>query len=113
MVLQWLAFGGCLLVYFILMAGTVYNLTAGGVPSSGAAFFQVGELKEQQVMEGILAAALFVLGGLGFVLVDRAEDRYEDQKIRLLKLIAGAILVIGCYNVAMVLMRVKLSGVRH
>eukprot|EP01049_Picozoa_sp_SAG25_P010585 SAG25_NODE_1172_length_3701_cov_1.416435_1_plen_249_part_00 len=82
-VTQWLVMAGCLALYFVAMAGVVFDLHTGAdavgqaVTTTGRlrpAVFRVGDVHAQWVVEGLAGGALFVLGGAGLILFDLAED---------------------------------------
>jgi hypothetical protein len=65
----------------------------------------------QYIIEGLSAGLLFSLGGVGFILLDRANQKFTSTTNRYLLLLAGAICIVVAYNLLLVFLRMKVPGI--
>ena len=113
---RWLLFALAVAVYFLLMSGTVANLVSdaawmGAVKTrtgeERTELFKTGGLSEQHAAEGYFAGLMFTTGAMGFVLLDWGTDPSADSPTRMLHMFAGGVMIILCYNLTMLLLKVK------
>eukprot|EP00898_Chlorokybus_atmophyticus_P000430 jgi/Chlat1/1388/Chrsp12S01968 len=115
--------GLLLLSYFLVLSGVVYDVIVEppGIgstqdPITGAVkpvAFLPYRINGQYIIEGLSAGFLFTLGGLGYVLLDWANDKTQPRRNRILLLISGAVSIWGAYSVCIVFLRIKIPGYLH
>ncbi|GMH17938.1 hypothetical protein Nepgr_019779 [Nepenthes gracilis] len=96
-----------LLTYFIVVSGIVYDIIVEppGIgssqdPATGAVrpiVFLPGRVNGQYIIEGLSSGFMFVLGGIGIVLMDLAFDRNRAKSVRISYASAGISSVIIAY----------------
>eukprot|EP01116_Phalansterium_solitarium_P008337 TRINITY_DN2206_c0_g1_i1.p1 TRINITY_DN2206_c0_g1~~TRINITY_DN2206_c0_g1_i1.p1 ORF type:complete len:175 (-),score=4.08 TRINITY_DN2206_c0_g1_i1:208-732(-) len=108
------------LSYFFVLSGIIYDIIVEP-PSIGSTQDEVtGSVKPvaflayrvngQYIIEGLSAGLLFVLGALGFIILDRANKKHMSNKSRYLLLGAGMLLIIVSYNLAITFLKIKVPG---
>eukprot|EP01147_Barroeca_monosierra_P011117 gene11117-3178_t len=108
---------GLLLSYFLVTAGIIYDMIIEP-PSIGyqldshgrqvpVAFMQ-GRINGQYITEGLSSAFMFLLGGIGFIALDQANQAGISKTRRLVLTAVGGGLVILSYLAARVFMSIKL-----
>ena len=106
--------------YFLVFSGIIYDIIVEP-PSIGSeldpvtkqykpvAFLQ-WRVNGQYIIEGLSAGSMFVIGAVGFILLDRSNGKSTSNRNRYLLLLAGALCVILSYAVSMVFLRMKIPG---
>lgn len=104
--------------YFFLIAGVVYDVInePGSMgqqvdKKSGQirpVAFLAGRINGQYILEGMAAAIVFVIGSVGFIILDKAYQHGLKRNHRLLLLIIGGISVTLSFIVINVFMFLKL-----
>ncbi|KAK9697198.1 hypothetical protein RND81_08G020700 [Saponaria officinalis] len=109
-----------LLTYFLVVSGVVYDVIVEppGIgstqdPSTGAVrpvVFLSGRVNGQYIIEGLSSGFMFLLAGLGIVLMDLSLDKNRDKNVRVSYGVTGvSALVIG-YVMSMLFIRIKIPG---
>jgi len=106
-----------LLSYYLVFSGIIYDVIVEP-PSIGSHQDPNGAVKPlvflqyringQFIIEGLAAGFLFCLGGLGFMILDKANRK--DVTNRYMLLVSGAVCVVVSYNLCIVFLRMKLPG---
>jgi len=104
---------------FLVFSGIIYDLI-NEPPSIGTQQEANGAVKPvvflpyringQYIIEGLSAGFLFVLGGFGVILLDKANAKGLETKTRYFFLICGAGCALLAYRLAIVFLRMKLPG---
>jgi hypothetical protein len=121
------------LSYFLVISGVIYDVIVEP-PSIGStqdeatgavkpvAFLQyrfdlrlkmvnlVFRVNGQYIIEGLSAGLLFSVGGVGFIVLDRANQKFTSNRNRYLLLLSGALFVLVAYNLSLVFLRMKIPG---
>jgi len=106
--------------YFLVLSGIIYDVIVEP-PSIGSTqdeatgsvkpvAFLAYRVNGQYIIEGLSAGLLFSLGGLGFIILDRANQKHTSNKSRYLLLGAGALLILIAYNLCLVFLKIKVPG---
>ncbi|EKX36917.1 hypothetical protein GUITHDRAFT_155106 [Guillardia theta CCMP2712] len=114
-------FSSLFLVFCLLVSGTVYDIklnapTMGSIPDPKAGIikpqaFMVGRINGQYVAEGISAGFLVFVGGLGLVLLHRADEgSASNRNNRFLLIFAGFLSIIIGFNLLTAFVRIKIPG---
>ena len=112
-----------LLTYFAIISGLVYNVIVessgiGSVqePATGAVRPVVFLLRHvnghyiiHYIIEGLSSGFMFLLGGVGIILLDLAVDRTRPRSLRVSFGGAGAVAVVIAYAMAMLFLRIKIT----
>jgi len=113
-------FGFIFLSYFLVLSGVIYDVIVEP-PSIGStqdeatgavkpvAFLQY-RVNGQYIIEGLSAGLLFSLGGAGFVILDRANQKFTSNRNRYLLILSGVICIVVAYNLCLVFLRMKIPG---
>jgi len=64
----------------------------------------------QFIIEGLSAGILFVIGGLGFIILDNSHDKLTTTTNRYLLIISGVLCIVLSYNLSILFLRIKLPG---
>ncbi|XP_068637932.1 uncharacterized protein [Aristolochia californica] len=109
-----------LLAYFVVVSGIVYDIIVEppGIGSSqdrvtGAVcpvVFLPGRVNGQYIIEGLSSGFMFVLGGMGIVLLDLALDRNRAKSVRVSFASAGISSVVIAYVMTMLFIRIKIPA---
>ena len=109
-----------LLTYFAVVSGLVYDVIVEppGIgsaqdPGTGAVrpvVFLPGRVNGQYIIEGLSSGFMFLLGGVGIILLDLAVDRTRPRSLRVSFGSAGAVAVVIAYAMAMLFLRIKIPG---
>lgn len=67
-------------------------------------------LNGQYMIEGFSAGFFFVLGGLGFIILNLAADENLSERNRYIYLGGGVLCIVIAYNVVMTFLRMKVPG---
>uniref|UniRef100_A0A7E4WAU2 Oligosaccharyltransferase complex subunit n=1 Tax=Panagrellus redivivus TaxID=6233 RepID=A0A7E4WAU2_PANRE len=103
--------------YFIVTGGIVYDII-NEPPSIGSTVDERGNqrpvailpyrINGQYIMEGLVASFMFLLGGLGFIILDRCNNPLTSKNNRIMMLSLGFACVIIPFLTTRMFMRIKL-----
>jgi hypothetical protein len=109
-----------LLTYFAVVSGLVYDVIVEppGIgsaqdPATGAVrpvVFLPGRVNGQYIIEGLSSGFMFLLGGIGIILLDLAADRTRPRSLRVSLGGSGAVAVIIAYAMVLLFLRIKIPG---
>ncbi|XP_019186169.1 PREDICTED: oligosaccharyltransferase complex subunit ostc-like [Ipomoea nil] len=109
-----------LLTYFMVVSGIVYDVIVEppGIGSTQDRFtgavrpvvFMPGRVNGQYIIEGLSSGFMFVLGGIGIVLLDLALDRNRAKSVRISFASAGVASVLIAYVMSMLFVRIKIPA---
>lgn len=109
-----------LLSYFIIISGIVYDVIVEppGIgstqdPHTGAVkpvVFLPGRVNGQYIIEGLSSGFMFVLGGMGIVLLDLAMDRNRARSVKVSFASAGVASIVIGYVMSMLFLRIKIPA---
>ncbi|KAB1204304.1 Oligosaccharyltransferase complex subunit ostc [Morella rubra] len=109
-----------LLTYFMVVSGIVYDVIVEppGIGSTqdratGAVrpvVFLQGRVNGQYIVEGLSSGFMFVLGGIGIVLMDLALDRNRAKSVKVSYATAGIASVVIAYVMSMLFIRIKIPA---
>ncbi|CAH9110009.1 unnamed protein product [Cuscuta epithymum] len=109
-----------LLTYFMVVSGIVYDVIVEppGIGSTQdrltgsvrPVVFMTGRVNGQYIIEGLSSGFMFVLGGMGVVLLDLALDLKRDKSIRISFASAGIASVVIAYVMSMLFVRIKIPS---
>ncbi|XP_043695458.1 oligosaccharyltransferase complex subunit OSTC-like [Telopea speciosissima] len=109
-----------LLTYFMVVSGIIYDVIVEppGIGSTqdrhtGAVrpvVFLPGRVNGQYIIEGLSSGFMFVLGGIGIVLLDLALDRNRAKIVKVSFASAGISSVIIAYVMSMLFIRIKIPA---
>eukprot|EP00112_Aurelia_sp_Birch-Aquarium-sp1_P010763 Seg229.12 transcript_id=Seg229.12/GoldUCD/mRNA.D3Y31 product="Oligosaccharyltransferase complex subunit ostc-B" protein_id=Seg229.12/GoldUCD/D3Y31 len=108
-----------LLSYFLVTGGIIYDVIVEP-PSVGSTTDENGHSKPvafmpyrvngQYIMEGLASSFLFAIGGLGYVILEKANGQGLPRLNRFLLLFLGFLCVVIPFFTMRVFMRMKLPG---
>ncbi|EPS66543.1 hypothetical protein M569_08232 [Genlisea aurea] len=109
-----------LLTYFMVVSGIVYDVIVEppGIGSTqdrltGAVrpvVFLPGRVNGQYIIEGLSSGFMFVVGGLGIVLLDLAMDKNRAKSVKASYASAGIAFVVLSYVMSMLFVGIKIPG---
>ncbi|KAK1275705.1 hypothetical protein QJS04_geneDACA004077 [Acorus gramineus] len=109
-----------LLTYFAVVSGFVYDVIVEppGIGSTqdratGAVrpvVFLPGRVNGQYIIEGLSSGFMFVLGGLGIVMMDVALDRKHARSVRVSLASFGISAIVLSYVMSMLFIRIKIPA---
>ncbi|KAI3841341.1 hypothetical protein MKW98_007822 [Papaver atlanticum] len=109
-----------LLTYFLVVSGFVYDVIVEppGIGSTQDRFtgvvrpvvFLPGRVNGQYIIEGLSSGFMFVLGGLGIILLDLGFDRNRDKSVKIFFVSVGIASVVIAYIMSMLFIRIKIPG---
>ncbi|KAH7682197.1 Oligosaccharyl transferase complex subunit OST3/OST6 protein [Dioscorea alata] len=109
-----------LLTYFCVVSGLVYDVIVEppGIgstqdPSTGTVrpvVFLPGRVNGQYIIEGLSSGFMFLLGGVGIILMDLALDRNRAHSVRVTFASFGISSVVIAYVMTMLFIRIKIPG---
>ncbi|XP_066914597.1 oligosaccharyltransferase complex subunit ostc-like [Clytia hemisphaerica] len=112
-------FSCVLLSYFLVTGGIIYDVIVEP-PSIGSTTDEHGNSKPvafmpyrvngQYIMEGLAASFLFTVGGLGYIIIDKANGPGLPKLNRFLLLFFGFLCVVVPFFMCRLFMRMKLPG---
>ncbi|XP_057429967.1 uncharacterized protein LOC130723063 [Lotus japonicus] len=115
-----LVFAFVLLTYFMVVSGIVYDIIVEppGIgstqdPYTGAVkpvVFMSGRVNGQYIIEGLSSGFMFVLGGVGIILLDLALDRNRARSVKVSYASAGITSVLLAYVMSMLFIRIKIPA---
>nr|XP_043629002.1 putative oligosaccharyltransferase complex subunit CG9662 [Erigeron canadensis] len=113
-----------LITYFLVISGVVYDVIVEppGIgstqdPRTGTVrpvVFMSGRVNGQYIIEGLSSGFMFVLGGVGIILLDLAvsvPNRPKSVKVSFAG--AGVAFVVIGYVMSMLFLRIKIPGYLH
>ncbi|OIT29136.1 PREDICTED: putative oligosaccharyltransferase complex subunit CG9662 [Nicotiana attenuata] len=109
-----------LLTYFMVVSGIVYDVIVEppGIGSTQDRFtgavkpvvFLPGRVNGQYIIEGLSSGFMFVLGGVGIVMLDLATDKNRDKSVKVSFASAGVVFVVMAYVMSMLFIRIKIPA---
>ncbi|GKV20425.1 hypothetical protein SLEP1_g30553 [Rubroshorea leprosula] len=109
-----------LLTYFMVVSGFVYDVIVEppGIgstqdPATGSVrpvVFLPGRVNGQYIIEGLSSGFMFVLGGIGIVLLDLALDKNRAKSVKVSYATAGISSVVIAYVMSMLFIRIKIPA---
>ncbi|XP_028774098.1 oligosaccharyltransferase complex subunit OSTC-like [Neltuma alba] len=109
-----------LLTYFMVVSGIVYDVIVEppGIGSTQDPYtgsvrpvvFMSGRVNGQYIIEGLSSGFMFVLGGIGIVLLDLALDRNRAKSVKVSYASAGVFSVLLAYVMSMLFIRIKIPA---
>ncbi|KAG5604388.1 hypothetical protein H5410_025880 [Solanum commersonii] len=109
-----------LLTYFMVVSGIVYDVIVEppGIGSTQDRFtgavkpvvFLPGRVNGQYIIEGLSSGFMFVLGGIGIVLLDLATDKNREKSVKVSFASAGIVFVVIAYVMSMLFIRIKIPA---
>lgn len=109
-----------LLTYFMVVSGIVYDVIVEppGIGSTQdrltgsvrPVVFLSGRVNGQYIIEGLSSGFMFILGGLGIVLLDLALDRNRAKSLKLSYASAGISSLVIAYLMSMLFIRIKIPA---
>lgn len=109
-----------LLTYFMVVSGIVYDVIVEppGIGSTQdrvtgsvrPVVFMPGRVNGQYIIEGLSSGFMFVLGGVGIVLMDLALDRNRAKSVKVSYASAGISSVVIAYVMSMLFIRIKIPA---
>lgn len=107
-----------LLTYFLVISGFVYDVIVEppGIgskqdPMTGAVrpvVFLTGRVNGQYIIEGLSSGFMFVLGGMGIVMLDLASEKPRARNVRLSFAAAGVSAVFIAYVMSNLFLHIKI-----
>eukprot|EP01113_Clastostelium_recurvatum_P018326 TRINITY_DN21626_c0_g1_i1.p1 TRINITY_DN21626_c0_g1~~TRINITY_DN21626_c0_g1_i1.p1 ORF type:complete len:151 (-),score=38.24 TRINITY_DN21626_c0_g1_i1:85-537(-) len=115
MVVFWLVF----LSYFLVLSGIIYDMIVEP-PSIGSTTDSNGNVRPvvflqyrvngQFIIEGLSAGAMFAMGGMGFIILDKSNSKSLSIKNRYFLIMSGVLCILIAYNLCLVFLRMKIPG---
>ncbi|BBN05939.1 oligosaccharyltransferase complex subunit OSTC [Marchantia polymorpha subsp. ruderalis] len=112
-----------LVSYFLVISGFVYDVIVEppGIgsrqdPITGAirpVVFLPGRVNGQYIIEGLSSGFMFVLGGIGIIMLDLATDKARARSVRLSFVAAGISFVSIAYTMSILFIRIKIPAYLH
>lgn len=109
-----------LLTYFMVVSGIVYDVIVEppGIgstqdPYTGAVkpvVFMPGRVNGQYIIEGLSSGFMFVVGGIGIILLDLALDRNRAKSVKVSYASAGIFSVVLAYVMSILFIRIKIPA---
>ncbi|CAI9090407.1 OLC1v1025171C1 [Oldenlandia corymbosa var. corymbosa] len=109
-----------LLTYFLVVSGIVYDVIVEppGIGSTQdrvtgsvkPVVFMPGRVNGQYIIEGLSSGFMFVLGGIGIVLLDLALDKNRAKSVKDSFAAAGVSFVVISYVMSMLFIRIKIPA---
>lgn len=113
-------YGLVLLTYFMVVSGIVYDVIVEppGIgstqdPVTGSVrpvVFLPGRVNGQYIIEGLSSGFMFVLGGVGIILLDLALDKNRAKSVKVSYATAGISSVVLAYIMSMLFIRIKIPA---
>ncbi|KAJ7979382.1 Oligosaccharyltransferase complex subunit ostc [Quillaja saponaria] len=109
-----------LLTYFMVVSGIVYDVIVEppGIGSTQdrvtgsvrPVVFLPGRVNGQYIIEGLSSGFMFVMGGIGIILMDLALDRNRAKSVKVSYAFAGISSVVIAYMMSMLFIRIKIPA---
>uniref|UniRef100_A0A6U4KFW6 Oligosaccharyltransferase complex subunit n=1 Tax=Hemiselmis andersenii TaxID=464988 RepID=A0A6U4KFW6_HEMAN len=108
-------------LYFLIISGAVYvvinqppSMGTDRDPKTGGlrhVAFMGGRINGQYIMEGLSAGLAMALGGAGFVMLDRANDKHVTiVNNRMMLTISGMISILSSLGLCQLFVRIKIPN---
>eukprot|EP01092_Planopodium_desertum_P005548 TRINITY_DN23282_c0_g1_i1.p1 TRINITY_DN23282_c0_g1~~TRINITY_DN23282_c0_g1_i1.p1 ORF type:complete len:156 (+),score=3.51 TRINITY_DN23282_c0_g1_i1:33-470(+) len=116
-----LVFSFVFLSYFLVLSGIIYDIiveppSIGSSNENGAvrpvAFLRY-RVNGQYIIEGLASGFMFAVGALGFILLDRSNNKGLLPNTRTIQIVAGLVCIILAYNLCVLFLRIKIPGYLH
>ncbi|KAJ6742019.1 OLIGOSACCHARYLTRANSFERASE COMPLEX SUBUNIT OSTC [Salix viminalis] len=112
-----------LLTYFMVVSGIVYDVIVEppGIGSTQDPYtgsvkplvFMPGRVNGQYIIEGLSSGFMFVVGGVGIILMDLALDKNRAKSVKVSYATAGISSVVTAYVMSMLFIRIKIPAYLH
>ncbi|XP_010438249.1 PREDICTED: putative oligosaccharyltransferase complex subunit CG9662 [Camelina sativa] len=109
-----------LLTYFLVISGFIYDVIVEppGIgstqdPITGSVrpvVFMPGRVNGQYIIEGLSSGFMFVLGGIGIIMMDLALDKNRAKSVKSSYATAGISSIVIAYVMSMLFIRIKIPG---
>ena len=109
-----------LLTYFMVVSGIVYDVIVEppGIGSTQDPYtgsvkpvvFLPGRVNGQYIIEGLSSGFMFVVGGVGIILMDLALEKNRAKSVKVSYATAGISSVVIAYVMSMLFLRIKIPG---
>ncbi|GMN62041.1 hypothetical protein TIFTF001_031128 [Ficus carica] len=109
-----------LLTYFMVVSGIIYDVIVEppGIGSTQdrltgsvrPVVFLPGRVNGQYIIEGLSSGFMFLLGGIGIILMDLALDRNRAKSVKVSYAAAGISSVVLAYVMSMLFIRIKIPA---
>ncbi|CAL5429625.1 unnamed protein product [Camellia sinensis] len=109
-----------LLTYFMVVSGIIYDVIVEppGIGSTQdrhtgsvkPVVFLPGRVNGQYIIEGLSSGFMFILGGIGIVLLDLAMDKNRARTVKVSYASAGVASVVISYLMSMLFIRIKIPA---
>ncbi|XP_050217096.1 uncharacterized protein LOC126667978 [Mercurialis annua] len=113
-------FAVVLLTYFMVVSGVLYDMIVeppgiGSIqdPVTGSVrpvVFLAGRVNGQYIIEGLSSGFMFVLGGIGIVLLDLGLDKSRAKSVKVSYASAGVSSIVIAYVMSMLFIRIKIPA---
>ncbi|KAB5551956.1 hypothetical protein DKX38_009267 [Salix brachista] len=112
-----------LLTYFMVVSGIVYDVIVEppGIGSTQDPYtgsvkplvFMPGRVNGQYIIEGLSSGFMFVVGGVGIILMGLALDKNRAKSVKVSYATAGISSVVIAYVMSMLFIRIKIPAYLH
>ncbi|XP_011020088.1 PREDICTED: putative oligosaccharyltransferase complex subunit CG9662 [Populus euphratica] len=112
-----------LFTYFMVVSGIVYDVIVEppGIGSTQDPYtgsvkplvFMPGRVNGQYIIEGLSSGFMFVVGGIGIILMDLALDKNRAKSVKVSYATAGFSSVVIAYVMSMLFIRIKIPAYLH
>lgn len=75
--------------------------------------FMSGRVNGQYIIEGLSSGFMFVLGGIGIIMLDLALDKNRAKSVKASYATAGISSIVIAYVMSMLFIRIKIPGYLH
>ncbi|CAK7345624.1 unnamed protein product [Dovyalis caffra] len=109
-----------LLTYFMVVSGIVYDVIVEppGIGSTQDPYtgsvkpvvFLPGRVNGQYIIEGLSSGFMFIVGGVGIILLDLALEKNRAKSVKVSYAAAGISSVVIAYVMSMLFVRIKIPG---
>jgi hypothetical protein len=109
-----------LLTYFMVVSGIVYDVIVEppGIGSTQDPYtgsvkpvvFLPGRVNGQYIIEGLSSGFMFIVGGVGIILMDLALEKNRAKSVKVSYATAGISSVVIAYVMSMLFLRIKIPG---
>ncbi|KAG2241672.1 hypothetical protein Bca52824_090245 [Brassica carinata] len=94
-----------LLTYFLVISGFIYDVI---VEPPG-----IGSTQDPYIIEGLSSGFMFVMGGIGIIMLDLALDKNRAKSVKASYATAGVSSIVIGYVMSMLFIRIKIPGYLH
>eukprot|EP00249_Psilotum_nudum_P034547 c53724_g1_i1 orf=393-896(-) len=109
-----------LVTYFMVISGVVYDVIVeppgigsrqdAGTGAYRPVVFLPGRVNGQYIIEGLSSGFMFLLGGVGIIMLDLAVDKNRARSVRIAFLVAGVSFVCIAYVMSILFIRIKIPA---